>query len=137
MWSMSGLYREDSSFFGGLNMKPHTRVTEKEKSPLIIRRYSTRAGILFVSIITDENLDSLDKTVQDFLQTKTPQTIQECRNFAGNLNELLLNTYKKAEGIAVVLYADKMLISSLWGDFMSCLLCKNELYLGLNMMTLV
>jgi len=116
-------------------MKPHTRVTEKEKSPLIIRRYSTRAGILFVSIITDENLDSLDKTVQDFLQTKTPQTIQECRNFAGNLSELLLDTYKKAEGIAVVLYADKMLISSLWGDFMSHAMCRNELYSLLNFMT--
>jgi len=118
-------------------IKPHTKLVEKEKSPLIIRRYSTKAGILFVSVITDENLDNLDELVHRFLKPISAETIQECRNLTGNLSDFLLENYERAEGVAVVLYADKMLVSSLWGDFMSHDMCRSELYLALNFMTKV
>jgi len=116
--------------------EPITKISGKEYSPLIIRRINTKAGVLFTAIISDDNLDDLDNVVRGFVdRNSTPTKIQEARNLAGALTEKLLETYYKTEGVAVILYADKLMISSLWGDFMSHEMCRIELYSLLNMMT--
>ena len=118
--------------------KPNTKVTGKEFSPLIIRRYS-RPILAFVAIITDDNLDSLDNTVNSFFkeQKGMPNSIQGMRNMAGALSERIGEVYEKCEGIAVIFQADKMTISSLDGDFMNHESCRIELYGLLNFATQV
>lgn len=116
--------------------KPITRVHGKEWSPLIIRRYSLPM-LAFVGLITDDNLDNLDNVVRGYFADKEPlpNSIQGMRNLAGELTELLTKTYKRTEGAAVVLQADKMTISSLAGDFMNHDACRIEFYGLLNYAT--
>ena len=116
--------------------KPITRVHGKEWSPLIIRRYSLPM-LAFVGLITDDNLGDLDNVVRGFLDSKDPlpNDIQGMRNLAGELTELLCKTYRRTEGAAVVLQADKMTISSLAGDFMNHDACRIEFYGLLNFAT--
>jgi hypothetical protein len=117
--------------------EPHTRLSGKEYSPLIIRRYSTPV-LHFVAIISDDNLDDLDYIMRQFWKKKhRTETIQDWRNIAGQINELVNKHYKKVEGSAVVIHADKMAVSSLYGDFMNHEQCKLELYSLLNMVTQV
>ena len=120
------------------NIEPKTKLVGKEFSPLIIRRYSTPI-LHFVAIITDDNLDDLDQTVETFFKENgpLPNTIQGIRNFAGGLNDYLATKYLKCEGVAVILQADKMTISSLYGDFMNHVSCRIELYGLLNFATQV
>jgi hypothetical protein len=118
--------------------QPKTRLVGKEFSPMIIRRYSTPI-LHFVAMITDDNLDELDSEVTNFFGSfdEYPATIQGMRNFAGGLTDYLSRTYKKSEGIAVILQADKMTVSSLYGDFMNHEQCRLELYSLLNFSTQV
>ena len=117
-------------------VEPLTKISGKEYSPLVIRRYSTKFGILFVSSICDEDMNNLDNIVMDFVNSvKSVTTIQGARNFTGKLTEIVRESYKKSEGVAVIGYFDKLMISSLWGDFMSHTACRIELYGLLNMMT--
>lgn len=111
-----------------ITSKPKTRLVGKEYSPLIIRRYSLPI-LTFVALITDDNLDSLDDVVNGFFDhTDLPNTIQGMRNIAGELSECLIKKYSKTEGVAVIIEADKMTISSLAGDFMNHVSCRIELY---------
>jgi hypothetical protein len=115
----------------------YTRVVEKEYSPLIVRRYS-QPITHFVAIITDDNLSDLDKVVMEFWRNREIKNdIQIMRNYCGELTEVLKNKYTKAEGIAVIGICDKLVISSLFGDFMNSLMCRLELYQILNFMNLV
>ncbi|MHA1867138.1 MAG: hypothetical protein ACTSXD_03670 [Candidatus Heimdallarchaeaceae archaeon] len=117
--------------------QPKTKLVKKEYSPLIVRRYSTPL-LMFVALITDDNLSDLDRVVNKFLKSKKIENdIQSLRNLAGCLVEHLQRHYKKSEGIAVVIQADKMTISSLSGDFMNHLQCRLELYSLLNFATQV
>lgn len=116
---------------------PKTKLVGKEFSPLIIRRYSLPI-LTFVALITDDNLDSLDDVVNGFFdKVILPNTIQGMRNVAGQLSEILVKQYSKTEGVAIVVQADKMTISSLAGDFMNHLSCRLELYSLLNFATQV
>jgi len=108
--------------------EPNTRLVGKEYSPLIIRRYSMPV-LHFVALITDDNLDDLDDTVNGFFgENPIPNSIQGVRNSAGALSETLFRKYSKTEGVAVIIQADKMTISSLAGDFMNHVSCRIELY---------
>jgi hypothetical protein len=108
--------------------KPKTRLVGKEYSPLIIRRYSMPI-LTFVALITDDNLNNLDEVVNGFFgKYELPNTIQGMRDVAGRLSECLTKEYPKTEGVAVILEADKMTISSLAGDFMNHTSCRIELY---------
>ena len=123
----------------GSDNTPHTRLEGKEFSPLIIRRYSTPV-LHFVAIITDDDLDSLDSVIIDCWHDEKgleirPTTIQEFRNFAGQMSEELYVAYPKTEGIAIIIAADKMVISSLFGDFMNHEQARIELYGLLNFAT--
>ena len=116
-------------------MEPKTKLVEKEASPLIIRRYSYPI-LHFVSLITDDNLSDLDRVVEQFWEeNEIINDIQGLRNLAGRLSQTLINKYKKVEGVAIILVADKCVVSSLWGDFMHHLQCRLELYTLLNFMT--
>lgn len=108
--------------------EPKTKLVGKEYSPLIIRRYSMPV-LMFVALITDDDLDSLDDVVNKFLlENSLPNTIQGVRNQAGELSEVLATKYPKTEGVAVIIQADKMTCSSLAGDFMNATPCRIELY---------
>jgi hypothetical protein len=114
---------------------PKTKLTKKESSPLVIRRYSLPV-LMFVAMITDDNLDNLDTVIEEYQKNNPlPKTIQAIRNWTGALNERLQFFYSKSEGVAVIVQADKMTVSSLAGDFMNHGQCRLELFLLLNFMT--
>jgi len=116
--------------------KPITKVTGKNFSPFILRKYSM-PELLFVALITDDDLDNLDDVINEFILKNTPfpNSIQEMRNLAGELSEVLKDAYPKSEGVGVIFQADKMTISSLAGDFMNHTACRIELYGLLNFTT--
>ena len=115
-----------------------TKLVGKEFSPLIIRRYSLPV-LMFIGMIADDGLDNLDDVVEGFLSNRNdmPASIQGLRNLAGELSAKLSKEYSDAEGIAVIIQADKMVISSLSGDFMNHGQCRLELFSLLNFMTQV
>lgn len=117
--------------------KPKTRLIGKEYSPLIIRRYSMPV-LHFVAMISDHNLDDLDEVVDKFFKKHPMQeSIQAIRNAAGGLSDALYKHYPRTEGIAVIIQADKLTVSSLFGDPMNHWSCRGELYALLNFATQV
>lgn len=113
------------------------KLTNKESSPLIIRRYSLPV-LMFVALISDDDLDNLDEMMSLFQkQNPFPETIQLIREWAGKLNSHIQCWYPNSEGVAVIVQADKMTVSSLAGDFMNHLQCRLELYSLLNFVTQV
>jgi hypothetical protein len=120
-------------------VSPHTRLEGKEYSPLIMRRYSTPV-LHLVTIITDDNLDDFDNVVRGCWRDSEgneirPTTIQGFRNLAGQISEAVYKKYPKTEGIAVTISADKMIVNSLFGDFMVHQQCREELFALLNFVT--
>jgi hypothetical protein len=115
-----------------------TRLVDKHYSPLVIRK-TTRLGFpIFVAIIADDDLTDFDDQINAFIDRHREgwsDNVQKMRDFAGGLVEHLLRAYKKTEGAAVIIYADKMFVSSLHGDFMCHASCKQELMFLLNMST--
>lgn len=115
--------------------EPFTRLSGKEYSPMVLRRYST-PFLHWVGIITDDNLDKLDEVTRSFWESMPViRTIQEMRNACGLLQEKINTAFPKIEGSAVIFSADKMLVSSLYGDFMVHEQCRLELYQLLNLST--
>jgi len=116
-----------------------TRLTEKAYSPLVIRKYTKFGFPIFVGIITDDNLDTLDIVVVLFLLERTDlwksDSLQDKRDLAGMLSEELTKRFQSTEGVAVTFYIDKAVISSLFGDFMNHAQCKYEYYTLLHMST--
>ena len=116
-----------------------TRLTEKAWSPLIIRK-TTRFGFpVFVGIITDDDLNDLDELVLNFIEAHIDlwksDRIQDKRNLGGMLTDAITEHYTHTEGVAVIMAIDKMMVSSLFGDFMNHTPCRLELYTLLSMMT--
>lgn len=117
-----------------------TALTTKQFSPLIIRKYTQWGFPLYVAIISDNNLDELDQWViaymTDHAKEVTSASIQDKRNIAGGLCDMISGKlFPKNEGIGVIWYVDKMMVSSLLGDPMNHTSCRIELYQLLNMMT--
>lgn len=109
-----------------------TSLSGKEWEPLIVRRYSTPV-LHWVAMIVGDNVDTLDEIVKKFWDGKPAcSTIQDWRNIAGELNDIISKEYNKVEAAGVVVAADKMLVSSLYGDFMNHLGCRMELYALIN-----
>lgn len=117
----------------------YTKLVDKHYSPLVIRKYTHWGFPIYVAIITDDDLSDLDEVVLAFMKKNMEDgwvnNIQKIRNLAGAMTEALNDHYGKAEGVAVVIYADKMFISSLHGDFMTHAACKQELLFFLSMST--
>lgn len=118
-----------------------TRLTEKAYSPLVIRKITRFGFPIYVGIITDDNLDPLDriilKHIQDNIKCWKSDSIQDKRNLAGGLCDALVEAFEHTEGVAVVFYVDKTCIASLFGDFMNHGQCKFEFYTLLLMGTQV
>lgn len=116
--------------------KELTRVSGKHYSPLTIRKYTRPGYPLFVALITDDSLEDLDVFITtNFKLEDLGKNIEEIRQQIGTITNDLVEHYKKAEGVAVIAFADKLVISSLWGDFMVHAMCRQELYFLLNMTT--
>jgi len=124
--------------------KVATKLLDKNFSPMIIRKYTRLGFPLYVHIICDENLDSLDNLVHNIIDECREKgilenSIQSLRNFTGILSETINRFYDKkkrgcVESLGIIFYADKMIISSLQGDCMNHESCRNELYQCLNLM---
>lgn len=122
----------------GAGMPAETSLMTKEHEPLIIRKYTQYGFPLYVAMICGADLNNLDELVHSFCYTNTvllkSNKIQSMRNVVGMLTEFLREHYgTKVEGIAVIWYVDKMMISSLFGDFMTHTSCRIELYSLLQM----
>lgn len=113
-----------------------TSLSDKHFSPMTVRKYTSFWGIpIFVALITDDDISDLDTTVAGALGgTDRPRSLQDWRNLAGRLTEVLASRYARSEGIAVVIFPDKAAVASLWGDFMNHLHCRLELYALINTM---
>ena len=117
-----------------------TSLSNKHAEPMVIRKYTRPFGFpCYVALITGDDLNDLDEVVNKYNEQWPEQKrgIQDLRNYFGGMTEMLVEHYKRAEGISVVAFADKAVISSLWGDCMVHLAVKNELFMLLNMTTLV
>jgi len=120
----------------------NTKLLNKHFSPMIIRKYNLLGFPLFIHLICDEDLNDLDSIVNEFVVSCSlnDSNIQEFRNFAGSLSEHIIQHYntKKmgcVESVGVIFYADKMIVSSLFGDVMNHKACRDELYQSLFLMT--
>ena len=121
-----------------------TRIIEKNYSPFTIRKYQMFGWPLFIGLIVDISLNDLDKIVykisDDFKKEfGIENNIQTFRDYCGYMSEKIIEIYndqKKGcvEGLAIIFYLDKTFISSLYGDFMTHGMCRQELYFALNMM---
>ena len=118
-----------------------TKLVDKHYSPLVIRKYTHWGFPIYIALITDDDLSDLDNFIVQFMNKHKDSgwvnNIQKIRDFAGFLTESLNDHYKKAEGVGVIFYVDKMFISSLYGDFMNHGSCRAELYSLLHMTTSV
>lgn len=122
--------------------EPVTQLLEKNLSPMIIRKYNSFGWPLFVAIICDQDLSSLDEAVMFFVKKHNPKHlngIQDIRDFCGGLSTYILEEYNavkfgSVEGVAVIAYWDKCVCSSLYGDFMTHTSCRIELFSLLNML---
>lgn len=119
---------------------PHvalTKLTDKHHSGLVIRKITKFGFPIYVAIIADDNLDSMDHVILGVMADHKKQwqsdSIQDKRNVAGEIIEAMTQAYPSTEGVAVILYIDKTCISSLFGDFMNHAMCRQELYFLLNM----
>lgn len=119
--------------------QPSTSLMVKEHEPLIIRKFTQYGFPIYVGLICGANLDNLDSIVHGFLSDKKERiqgaSIQTMRNIVGELSAKITETYGlKIEGVAVVWYVDKMMVSSLYGDFMTHTSCRIEFFTLLAMM---
>ena len=119
-----------------MEKQTNTRLINKIFSPMIVRKYQIYGWPLFVGIILDGSLTSLDDTVNkaiDSFGEINEHDIQSVRNFCGFISEFIINHYNtmwknSVEGLAVIYYCDKLWVSSLYGDFMTHKSCKDELF---------
>lgn len=141
--SMSELLKEDA---GAHDKGPEhesddslTGLTSKHHAALVIRKITKFGFPIYVGIITDDDLNSLDRVVvncvQDHLRLWKSNKLQDKRNLAGALTDALTGTFPSTEGVAITLFIDKSAVSSLFGDFMNHAMCRQEYYFLLNMST--
>ena len=123
--------------------EPVTQLLQKNLAPMVIRKYQSFGWPLFVAIICDQDLSTLDDTVTYYVKKCDPNQLnglQEFRDFCGSLSDYIVQEFNgikfgSVEGVAVVAYWDKCLCSSLYGDHMTHGQCRMELFTLLNMMT--
>ncbi len=129
-----GFARDDST--------TSTRLLDKNWSPLIVRKYQMQGWPLYIALITDANLDDLDKVVYSIHKQAeqhgfTEGRIQAARNYAGLMSDQLVKHYNSGkdgvvEGVLVAYYIDKLFISSAYGDLMTHEKSVSEVYHIIN-----
>jgi hypothetical protein len=128
-----------------------TVILGKHHSPFIIRKTNKFGFPLYVGLICDYDMKDLDEVIEklcteviaddfDGDPDQIAENPQALRNFTGELTDRFVKYYNSkhancVEGVAIIFYADKMFISSLFGDFMNHAMCRQELYFALNFMT--
>ena len=120
--------------------KPITSLSNKHCEPAVIRKFVRPYGFpVYVALICGDDLSDLDALVDKMSEQweTCPRGIQDLRNFFGNMTNELVKHYPKMEGCAVLAFSDKSVISSLWGDYMTFLACKQELLLTILMTSFV
>jgi len=143
--------KKEIDMAGEEQAKVSTRILGKHYSPLIIRKTNKFGFPLFVGFICDYDMSDLDEVIEKLCvdtiadefggnEDEISLNPQRLRDFAGILTDRFVKYYNAkhancVEGIAVIFYADKMFISSLFGDFMNHAMCRQELYFALNFMT--
>lgn len=117
----------------------NTRLIDKNYSPMVVRKLQVEGWPMYVAIICDYSLTDFDALIARALLDfgKPKHDLQVLRNLTGFISEFIVEYYnsKKSncvEGVAVLWYVDKCFISSLWGDFMTHLSCRTELYTIIN-----
>lgn len=109
-----------------------TKLTQKQHSPMVIRKVTAFGFPIYVALISDCNLDPLDRTVIGFVRKHIGRwksdSLQDKRNLAGDLNDHLQEWFPNTESVAVIFYIDKAFVSSLHGDFMNHTSCRIELF---------
>lgn len=126
----AGMARDDSM--------TTTRLLDKQWSPLICRKYYVCNWPLWVGIISDCNLNDLDKVVMNIINEGEKLgfldgNIQSVRNFCGYMSDQIEKHYNSikqgsVEGLAIAWYVDKMFCSSLSKDHMVHKSCRDEFY---------
>ena len=109
----------------------YTKLVDKHYSPMVIRKTTKLGFPIYVALITDDNLSDLDDQMNVYIDEARKgwtDDVQKIRNFAGGFVQHLLEFYPRTEGAAVIVYADKMFVSSLHGDLMTHISCKIELF---------
>jgi len=119
-----------------------TRLLDKNYSPLIVRKYMVEGWPMYIGLICDVSLSDLDSLILTIIEECKNMKmfindIQSLRNVTGMISDGIVTHYNAVkrgcvEGVAVLFYADKTFISSLWGDFMTHASCKQELYFIIN-----
>ena len=119
-----------------------TKLLEKTYSPLLVRKYQALGWPLWVGVICDSSVSQMDNWIWELIDKARSDGIikndlQSVRNFCGFISENLVERFNElkagsVEGIAVIAYWDKCFCSSLYGDFMTHLSCKLELYQIIN-----
>jgi hypothetical protein len=122
-----------------LDNSSNTKLLDKHYSPLIVRKYMVQGWPMYIGMICDENLSSLDSLVNSALERigEHERDLQTLRNVTGYISDFIIEHYNGirkgcVEGVAVLWYVDKCFIASLWGDFMTHASCKMELYQIVN-----
>jgi hypothetical protein len=117
----------------------NTKLLDKHYSPLVVRKLQVEGWPMYVGIICDYSLTDFDVVISRALKDfgKPKHDLQVLRNLTGYISEYVIEYYNSkkpncVEGVAVLWYTDKCFISSLWGDFMTHLSCKTELYSIIN-----
>ena len=115
----------------------NTNLISKHYSPLIVRKYNIINGWpMWCGIICDENLSSLDEVINSVIKAcksagMISNNIQDIRNMSGIISETIIEYYniKKencVEGIALLIYCDKLAVENFYGDFMNHTSCRIE-----------
>ena len=135
----------DHEFAEIITPRTQTMLLGKQHSPMIIRKTNRMDFPLYIGIICDCDLDDLDVLVNDFIDERVDpefnvHSIQTMRNFSGMLSDWIKAHYEgiqtgSVEGVAIIFYVDKLMVSSLRGDFMNHDSCRRELYECINIMT--
>jgi len=125
--------------------KVATRLLEKNWSPLLVRKYQLRGWPLFLGIITDCSISSLDTLFYKVVDEAEKlgmfdQDLQNIRNFVGFLSDKVIEHFDSmkrgsVEGVAIMWYVDKCAVaSSLFGDHMVHKACRDEFYFIIGML---
>ena len=135
--------RNLGSKFGINEDGTNTNLVSKHYSPLIVVRvdynYLHSKDLTFiVGVIADPSTSRLEDVIKTAVKTCEEHDIrilsgQTLRDISGVISETIVTYYNNikansVEGVAVLAECDKIVVSSLYGDFMNHLSCKIEFY---------
>ena len=137
--------------FGIDESTTNTNLISKHYSPMGMVHVNIPLDIdsnlqLWIGIISDCNLTELESVVNSALvqclkHKILPSTLQGLRDISGIVSETILTYYSSmkensVEGIGIVACCNNNYVSSLYGDMMNHLACREEFYHMINITAL-